>query len=307
MNDIVTTNDNEVVLDNSSITPSNVANSTMELIGRLMIDTTIDTARLAELLKMHTDLIDRQAKVVFNQQFATMKTSLPDLLKNNEQSQGHYHFEDLPYINKQVDPILADHGFSDRWKVEPHPEKDGWHTVTHILSHNEGHETFSTMSGPSEDSGSKNFIQGMGSCVSYLMRYTKRANIGLAPAKDTDAVINRSNAQIEDKSNSQKVSFWKDRFDECKDEYSLNQYTDDIKNDTLSNDQLHQVRVLFNERRKSIRSETASDTNKQDNPSTERSCSTCGVVFPASMLNGIAVNEDGTINCPTPTDCDANS
>ena len=58
-------------------------------------------------------------------------------------------------------------------------------TVTCILSHIEGHSESTTLSSIADGSGNKNSIQGIGSTVTYLERYTLTGVLGLTSA-DSD-------------------------------------------------------------------------------------------------------------------------
>jgi hypothetical protein len=53
-------------------------------------------------------------------------------------------------------------------------------TVSCRLCHRNGHVETVTMSGPRDESGNKNSLQQSGSTVSYLMRYTLKAALGIA-------------------------------------------------------------------------------------------------------------------------------
>jgi hypothetical protein len=62
-------------------------------------------------------------------------------------------------------------------------------TVICVIGHADGYsEEASKLSAAPDTSGSKNPIQSIGSAVTYLERYTLRAALGLAAAKDDDGL-----------------------------------------------------------------------------------------------------------------------
>jgi len=72
-----------------------------------------------------------------------------------------------------------------RWEIGNDGQQ---YTVTCIISHVDGHSERTTMTAPVDTSGSKSAVQGAGSTVSYLKRYTLEAALGLCESgEDTDA------------------------------------------------------------------------------------------------------------------------
>ena len=96
-----------------------------------------------------------------------------------------YHYEDLANCKRVCDPILADHGLSTHWRTVDLP--DGKHRVTCVLRHFLGHSEESTMAGLPDVTGAKNAVQGLGSTITYLERYTYKAIVGIAASEDDDA------------------------------------------------------------------------------------------------------------------------
>jgi hypothetical protein len=84
-----------------------------------------------------------------------------------------------------VDAVVARmgrFGLSHRWDVK---QSEGAVTVSCVITHELGHSEMVTLSGPRDDSGSKNLIQQIGSTITYLQRYTLMSAFGLA-ARDMD-------------------------------------------------------------------------------------------------------------------------
>jgi hypothetical protein len=139
--------------------------------------------------------LERQAKVAFAVSFKKFKDDAPKILKTK-----HVHFESkdttkpaTSYWHVELDkacdlliPALLKVGIAHRWKSTDLP--DGRTRVTCLLRHELGYEEEgASLAGPSDNSGGKNPIQGVGSSTSYLERYTFLASCGIVAAgKDND-------------------------------------------------------------------------------------------------------------------------
>lgn len=151
--------------------------------------------------------LERQAKVEFAEAFKRFKDDAPKILKTK-----HVHFEskkaDAPatsYWHVELDkacdlliPALLKVGITHRWKSSDLP--GGVTRVTCFLRHRLGYEEEgSSLAGPSDQSGGKNPIQGVGSSTSYLERYTFLATCGIvAVGKDNDGAIPDEDQQLID-------------------------------------------------------------------------------------------------------------
>lgn len=129
-----------------------------------------------------------QAKRAFDNAMATLRTELPPIVKSNSvdftsnRGRTHYKYEDLHDVTEAITPVMAKHGLSFRWRTEPgEPVK-----VTCIVSHRDGHSEECALSAPRDESGNKNAIQALGSAITYLQRYTLKAALGVAAARDDD-------------------------------------------------------------------------------------------------------------------------
>jgi hypothetical protein len=124
---------------------------------------------------------------------ASAKAEIPVIRKNREvdfpsKSGGartNYRYEDLAEIARTVDPILARHGLSYRFRTSSPPNEPV--TVICVIAHRSGHFEENTLSAGRDDSGNKNSIQAVGSTLTYLQRMTLKAALGLAAAEDDDA------------------------------------------------------------------------------------------------------------------------
>lgn len=134
------------------------------------------------------------ARKEFDQAIAAFKAKLPVIEKNKHvgfkskkagATDTSYWHEDLGQIARTIDPILGENGLSYRFRVQSEVDKPV--IVTCIISHKLGHFEETTLSGPKDQSGNKNALQSIGSAITYLQRYTLKAALGLAAARDDDA------------------------------------------------------------------------------------------------------------------------
>ncbi|MFC3640210.1 ERF family protein, partial [Camelimonas fluminis] len=156
-----------------------------------MISQAIAQGADLSMVQQLMDLQDRHdaklARKEFDAALAAAKSEIPVIRKNRSVSYGQgkaaYAHEDLGEVARTVDPVLAQHGLSYRFRPE---QRDGRVRVTCILSHVDGHNEESTLEAGADTSGSKNSIQAIGSTVTYLQRYTLKMALGLAAAEDDD-------------------------------------------------------------------------------------------------------------------------
>ena len=160
-----------------------------------MLDRAVSQGANVETLSKLMDLQERweanQARKAFDNAMAAAKAEIPTINKNRLVDftgktgiRTHYRHEDLGEIARTVDPILAKHGLSYRFRTSsPVGEPI---TVTCVISHRDGHSEENTLVGPRDESGNKNAIQSIGSTISFLQRYTLKAGLGLAASYDDD-------------------------------------------------------------------------------------------------------------------------
>lgn len=161
-----------------------------------MLDRAIASGASVEVLSKLMDLHERweknQARRAFDQAIAAAKAEIPVVVKNREvdfatqKGRTHYRYEDFAGIARVVDPILARHGLSYRFRTSTN---NGVLTVTCVLSHVAGHAEENSLAAGYDESGNKNAIQAIGSTQTYLQRYTLKAALGLAAAADDDGAI----------------------------------------------------------------------------------------------------------------------
>lgn len=173
----------------------------MELLDRAFANNAAPET-LEKLMALHERWEKSQARKAFDEAMAAAKSEIPTIIKNREvdftspKGRTNYRHEDLAEIARTVDPILSKHGLSYRYRATSNINEPV--TVTCILAHRDGHSEETTLSAGRDDSGNKNSIQGVGSTITYLQRYTLKAALGLAASNDDDGATLSAGDKITD-------------------------------------------------------------------------------------------------------------
>lgn len=161
-----------------------------------LLDRAITSGSAPEVLAKMMELQERwdktQAIKAFNEAISAAKAEIPVIRKNRHvgfdskrtDSRTDYDHEDLGEIARTIDPILSKFGLSYRFRTEADATNV---KVTCIISHRLGHSEENSLPALHDKSGNKNPIQAIGSTVTFLQRYTLKAALGLAAAKDDDS------------------------------------------------------------------------------------------------------------------------
>lgn len=153
-----------------------------DLIERALLNPEITVEKLEAIQKMHYYAIDRRAKDEFDQAFVRMKYDLPSIKRLGDGA--NKKFARLEDIQRQIDPVLKEHGFFYRFTVEP---IDGGSTrIGCKLTHIGGHSEESSDIYRPDTGGNKNEIQAKGSSVSYGKRQMLCAAIGIILIDEDD-------------------------------------------------------------------------------------------------------------------------
>ncbi|MGH8611852.1 MAG: ERF family protein [Gammaproteobacteria bacterium] len=155
-----------------------------------MLDRAVHSGARVEVIERLMGLQERyentQAVKAYNAAIAEARAEIPVILKTNAKTGagGSYKYESLADIATIVDPILAKHGLSYRYKSESNAELL---KVSCVITHALGHSEENSLSAkPNKFGSSMNDIQALGSAVTYLQRYTLKLALGIATSKDTD-------------------------------------------------------------------------------------------------------------------------
>ena len=159
-----------------------------------MVAMAIDKAASIETLERLMALQERwqaaEAKKAYVEAKALFYAEAPTITKNkhvgfeSKRTGGDtsYWHATLDHVVEMAAPILAKHGLTHAWSTT---QDEKGIEVACVLTHVMGHSERVALKGPPEMSGTKNAIQGIGSTVTFLERYTFLAVTGLA-AKNQD-------------------------------------------------------------------------------------------------------------------------
>lgn len=157
------------------------------MIERAARDPAVDIDKLERLMQMKVDADAKQARADFDAAMADMQPELPAIGERGKavvQGQTRYTFALWEDINTAIKPVLMRHGFALTFRTS---FTDGI-TVTGVLSHRAGHREETSITLPTDASGSKNAVQAVASSVSYGKRYTAGALLNLTShGEDDDA------------------------------------------------------------------------------------------------------------------------
>jgi hypothetical protein len=147
----------------------------IETVERLAANKDVDVEKLKALLDMQERVLNRNAKIAFDEAFSRMWPELPEIdergvIRNKDLSikSRYSRYED---IQSAIRPVLARFGFSMRHRTEFPADKPNIIRIVGILS-GHGHSEESAFEAPPDKNDYRSAIQDQGSTVSYGKRYT---------------------------------------------------------------------------------------------------------------------------------------
>lgn len=138
-----------------------------------------DIAQLEKLMDLQERWEAKEAKKAFSDALAIFQSELSPIIKKRQAHNSKY--ADIDDIAQSIRPVLERCGLSYRFEQE---QKDGFISVSCIVSHRDGFSVSTAMSAPADKSGGKNDIQSMASTVTYLRRYTLTGALGITTGQD---------------------------------------------------------------------------------------------------------------------------
>lgn len=153
---------------------------------QIAVQNGVDTEQLKVLMELQREWKADNARDAFITAMNGFRAKALKIVKTKQVEYGttKYKHATLANIVEVAAPALSEHGLSHRWETKQEGG-NGLITVTCIITHQAGHSEQTSLSAAPDSSGGKNAIQGVGSAVSYLQRYTFMAITGLA-AQDQD-------------------------------------------------------------------------------------------------------------------------
>jgi hypothetical protein len=140
------------------------------LLDRVLLaasDPATDVDKLERLMGLYERMSARQAEAAFHEAMAEMQPRLPVIDRKGSADKGKWMYARWEDIAEAVQPIIAEHGFSLRFRERWESERI---IVTAVLSKGGHTETVDSPPLMADGSGSKNAIQAIASSVSYGKR-----------------------------------------------------------------------------------------------------------------------------------------
>ena len=189
-----------------------------------LLSAVVNNNMSVETLEKFMDLAERnqkrEAENAFHKAFAEFKANPPKIVKdklvNYTSSKGttKYKHATIGAVVGAIIEGMSKVGLSHSWPLKQDGEKI---TVTCRISHFLGHSEETSLTACVDMTGNKNSIQGIGSTVTYLERYTIQAATGIAVLEPDDDGIKHQPA----KKPVVDAAYWQDKLDrECKKENS---------------------------------------------------------------------------------------
>jgi len=156
------------------------------------IDKGLDVEQLGKLMDLQEHYEANLARKAYADAMNRFQAKKPKLVKSSNVNYTtpkggttNYNFIPLPQIQKAIDKEASKVGLSYSWKQELLENNI---KITCVVTHIDGHSEETWLSAPADNSGGKNTIQGIGSAVSYLKRYTLTNAFGLSSEEDDDGI-----------------------------------------------------------------------------------------------------------------------
>lgn len=160
---------------------------TTSFLERATRDPSIDVAKLEQLIALQERIADREAKRQFAEAMNAMQAEMTPIGKDRTNPHTKSRYATYEAIDEILRPLYTRHGFSVRFTTHAQGGRIRVAcTVSHIGGHTETEHELE--SGPdltgSRGQANKTEVQGIGSIVSYLKRYTLMAAFAVAVTDD---------------------------------------------------------------------------------------------------------------------------
>lgn len=133
--------------------------------------------KLSQLMDLHDRWEAAQAKKAYIEAKAAFKANAPTVFKDMENKQYKSMYSSIGNVVNTVNAALSKYELDASWDYD---QTESGIKVTCILTHSQGHSERVSLSGPPDNSGSKNPIQQIKSTTTYLKLATFEAVTGIA-------------------------------------------------------------------------------------------------------------------------------
>ena len=139
-----------------------------------------DLEKIEKLMELERRWKADQAREAYFVALAEFKKEQITVTKDKKNDQYNSMYTTIGNLVNTVNAAMAPFGLNARWSID----QSELITVTCILSHTLGHSEQVSMSGPPDESGSKNCLQQIKSTITYLESTTFQAVTGVV-SRDT--------------------------------------------------------------------------------------------------------------------------
>lgn len=167
----------------------NNSDAMLMMIERVASNPDADITKMERLMDMRDREFARIAQQAFAADYVVMKPNLPTIAKTKSNQQTKSKYAALEDINKAVDPILAQYGFSTSTRVLK--QSDSSVTVEAVLWHRGGHTETTQVEMPLDKAGiqgtvNKTGVHALSSSITYAKRVAICALLNISTGDDTD-------------------------------------------------------------------------------------------------------------------------
>jgi len=153
----------------------------------LAVSKSFDVERLEKLIDLQERQEKKEAKRLFSEKFAAMQSRLQPIMRNKTAMKGGekmYGYASIGQIQKAVQKIVTEYGFSYYWERPAINHERKWVTVTFVLA-GWGHEKKTEAEGPiMEPTQRQNALQALQGSITYLRRYSMKDGLGIVDDDD---------------------------------------------------------------------------------------------------------------------------
>jgi len=148
-----------------------------------------DLDKVEKMMELQERFEKNEARKAYVVAMAAFKANPPQIDKDSHvkfsTSKGvtEYRHATLANVTEKINKALSENGLSAAWETV---QDEKGIAVTCKITHIMGHSESTTLKAAGDESGGKNRIQGIGSTVTYLQRYTILSLTGLATAEMDD-------------------------------------------------------------------------------------------------------------------------
>lgn len=193
---------NELALQNQpeNLPTVSTERSMIQSIAQMAMNPDIDPDKMERLLNVQLKLLDRQAKIEYDQALADLQMAMPRIgargeIKNKagEITSRYLKYED---IDRVIRPLLQQHGFS---LLHNREDKDGKMIVTTILKHRGGHQDSISIPLPYDQTNAlKSALQAAASTASFGKRHNVCSLLNIVAEGDDDDGVGAGHIKIDD-------------------------------------------------------------------------------------------------------------